>query len=152
MVSSIITLGSLVILVAAAPLDVATAIVNNQCSFGVSIWSTGTGPTYIEPNTIYSEPLVGETRTLLVEQGQHAPGDINRDIPKVSFGYTAQGDMVYYDMDTLSGGWPQSHLVLAATGNGCAAIDFPDGVNPAPGQDHTQACTSSSDVALTLCA
>jgi hypothetical protein len=152
MFSTIISLGSLAVLVAAAPLDVATAIVNNKCSFGVSIWSTGAGPTYIEPNTIYSEQLVGQTKTILVEQGQHDSGDINRDIPKVSFGYTVQGDLVYYDLDTLSGGWPQSHIVLAAAGDGCATIDFPDGANPAPGQDHTQACSSSSDVTLNLCA
>src|ERR1700761_8889675 len=101
---SIITLGSLVALVAAAPANVPTAIVNNQCSFGVSIWSTGAGPTYIDANTNYSEALVGQSRTLLLEQGQHDSGDIYRDIPKVSFGYTVQDSLVYYDLDTLSGG------------------------------------------------
>jgi hypothetical protein len=150
MFSSIIALGSLALLAAAAPLDVNTAIVKNQCSYGVSIWSTGAGPTYIGPNGVYSEPLVGQTRTLLVEQGQHNPGDIYGNIGKVSFGYTVQDNQVWYDMDTLSGGFPSSHLTLTATG--CNTIDFPNGANPVSGQDHTQSCAAPAAVTLTLCA
>ena len=149
---SIITLGSLVALVAAAPANVPTAIVNNKCSYGVSIWSTGAGPTYIGPNSVYSEPLVGNQKTLLVEQGQHAPGDIYADTPKLSFGYSVQGSRVWYDLNTLSGGFAQSHVILAGTGAGCSAIDFPTGATPNPDWNFTTNCDAPSDVTLTICA
>jgi Blastomyces yeast-phase-specific protein len=152
MFSSIITLGSLAVLTAAAPTDFPNAIVNNQCPYGVSVWSNGAGVSYVAGNTSFSEPLTGQAKSLVVEQGEHSPDDLYKDVPKVSFGYTVQGDIVYYDLETVGGGWPQQHIVLAAAGNNCNVIDFPNGANPVPGQDHTRTCTSSADVVLTLCA
>jgi hypothetical protein len=162
MFTSILALSTLATFAAARPLDngasnaFGNAVVNNLCPFEVSLWSTGNsqqGPWQLNANGgVYSEPFAGAQTTIIVEQGRsNDPNGQFAAAPKVSFGYNAQNDIVWYDMDTLSGGFPGSKLVLMNGGDNCPVINFPYGFNP-DGSNWTKQCTSAADVTLTLCA
>jgi hypothetical protein len=158
MFTSAFVLTSLAAIVAARPLDNGkpNTFVTNFCPFEVSLWSTGNsdrGPWHIDANGgWYSETFADHQSTIIVEQGRSEdPNGDYAETGKISLGYNPVGSTIWYDVDTLSGGFPGINILVTDSGNNCPAINFPNGVNP-DGTDHTKSCTPSGDVTLTLCA
>jgi len=148
------------VLAFASTAQTSSAIINNQCSFPVYLWSVGDTSSEmitIEPNgTPYSE-----------EYQTRAEGGIALKISTVlgnttvvtQFEYTLSEPTIWYDVSNVNG-FPFSDdgLALVPTESSCREVTCPAG----EGSCHaaytvwndnyaTAACASTSDLTMTLC-
>lgn len=134
---------------------VGNAVVANNCSDPVYLWSTGSsvGPMQtIQPGSQYSEILhhddVSGGIALKITTG---PTGLYDGSPQTDFAYTLDGTNIWYDLSDVFGD-PFSGKALAVTPSitTCPKICWDSGVSPSGSQ--TQVCDSSADITLTLCA
>lgn len=148
---------SLVFAVAEAASTIGNAIVHNNCSETVYLWSVDsvqgpaqtipTGHNYTEQYH-YDSQSGGVTLKVVT-----SPGGLTNGSPQTDFAYTFQTatSQIWYDMSDVFGDpFNGDRLVVSASDLSCPVIDWENGTPPSGSQ--VKVCESSASITLTLCA
>lgn len=131
------------------------ARVINNCTTEVTAWSVGSEisvPFHLGPHGgFYAETFVKDPKT----GGKAIKITIPQDglftgAPQTNFAYALDGETIWYDLSYVFGETFAGKKLVVEAGKGCPSIVWPKGQNP--GGSQTRACSSASDVTLTLCA
>lgn len=155
--TSVAALAAALLPLAAHSATVGNAIVYNNCSSTVYLWSVdsvqGPGQTITSGHN-YTEKYHYDTKsggvTLKIVK---TPGGLTDGSPQTSFAYTLQtsSSQIWYDMSDVFGDpFKGERLVVAASDQSCPIIDWESGTPPSGSQ--VKVCESSASVELTLCA
>ncbi|KAJ5485373.1 hypothetical protein N7539_005361 [Penicillium diatomitis] len=134
---------------------VGNAIVINQCSSPVWLWSVGgsVGPSNrIDPGQQYSETLhYDQASGGIAIKITTDEGGLYNGSPQTNFAYTLDGQGVWYDLSDVFGDAFSGHALKVVAAPTCPAICWPQGVAP-NGASETKVCGANANVTLTLCA
>ncbi|KAL4895037.1 hypothetical protein BDV59DRAFT_200294 [Aspergillus ambiguus] len=137
------------ILTARQSTTIGQAVVDNECSFPVYLWSVsstvGSGVT-LEPFTTYSEEFRADSSTGGVAiKVTTTPEGLYTGAAQTIFAYSLIGNTVYYDLSDVYGDAFKGNRVSLGGAQG-DAITWEDGVPPSGSQVRTQA--SNLDVVV----
>ncbi|KAG5938537.1 hypothetical protein E4U53_007985 [Claviceps sorghi] len=146
---------SLALALATAVSAVGNAVVLNNCTFPVTVWSVGSDVspgTTISRGASYAEKFAQDPKTggraLKVTRG--ADGLFSGE-PQTVFAYSLKGSAVWYDLsDVFGDAFVNFKLVVASADKSCPAIVWPKGTPLAGSQVKT--CGQEANVTLALCA
>ncbi|KAL1970002.1 hypothetical protein VTN77DRAFT_6407 [Rasamsonia byssochlamydoides] len=135
---------------------VGNAVIYNNCSDPVYIWSVGStvGPGQtLSFGEEYSEKYHQDAKTggITVKITRKA-GGLYDGSPQTDFAYTLDGNnQIWYDISDVYGDpFVNSTLSVVPTDTSCPIIAWLNGVPPSGSQ--TAVCTADTDVQLNLCA
>jgi hypothetical protein len=133
---------------------VGNAIVQNECSFPVYVWSVGS--TISQEYTVNSGQQFSEVFYVDPKSGGIAikittdPKGLSDGAPQTIFAYTLDGSNVWYDASDVFGdafsGYP---VTLIPSDASCPSLVWPNGVPPAGSE--VKVCESNTNLTFTLC-
>ncbi|KAG5920413.1 hypothetical protein E4U42_006204 [Claviceps africana] len=134
---------------------VGNAVVLNNCTFPVTVWSVGSGVSpgaTLQHGASYGEKFAQDPKTggraLKVTRG--ANGLFSGE-PQTVFAYTLKDAAVWYDLsDVFGDAFANFTLVVASADTACPAIVWPKGTPLAGSQ--VKNCGPEANVTLALCA
>ncbi|KAG6008158.1 hypothetical protein E4U21_004915 [Claviceps maximensis] len=140
--------------VAGAVSALGNAVVLNNCTFPVTVWSVGSdvsSGTTIKHGASYSEKFVQDPKTggRALKVARKADGLFSGG-PQTVFAYSLKNTVVWYDLNDVFGdafaGYP---LVVGSADTACPAIVWPKG-SPLAGSQ-VKNCGADANVTLALC-
>ncbi|KAG5988463.1 hypothetical protein E4U54_004655 [Claviceps lovelessii] len=131
------------------------AVVLNNCTFPVTVWSVGSDVspgTTIKHGAYYDEKFALDPKTggRALKVARDADGLFSGQ-PQTVFAYSLKSPAIWYDMsDVFGDAFAGYKLVVGSADAACPAIVWPKGTPLAGSQVKT--CGAEANVTLTLCA